>query len=181
MKRIVSVLLLALSFSAALLAQASPAPAPDPFKDLTFLEQNWEANTNGFGGVKSIGNYTFRRELDGHILARRATTAIACKGPQDFDCGHGDMLYVFQDAPGQPLKAIYFDNEGHVIHYTVTTPAPQSVVFLSEPGPGPQFRLSYEVKQGTEVKGPLLVGKFQMRMPGQTDWKSYLEWSGPRH
>jgi hypothetical protein len=153
---------------------AQTAPAPDPFKSLSFLEQNWEANTNGYGGVKSSGTYTFRRELGGHILARRSTSEVACKGPADFDCGHGDMLYVYEDAPGQPLRAIYFDNEGHVIHYAVSTPTPTSVVFLSEPGPGPQFRLSYELKDS------LLVGKFQSLMPGQKEWKSYLEWSGPK-
>lgn len=25
-----------------------------------------------------------------------------------------------------------------------------------------------------------MSGKFQMRMSGQSDWKSYLEWSGER-
>ena len=149
--------------------------APDPFKALSFLEQNWEANTNGYGGVKSTRTYTFRRELGGHILARRSTSDVTCKGPTDFDCGHGDMLYVYQDAPGQPLKAIYFDNEGHVIHYDVTTPGATSVVFLSEADrPGPQFRLSYELKDS------VMYGKFQSRMPGQTEWRSYLEWSGAK-
>jgi hypothetical protein len=85
------------------------------------------------------------------------------------------MLYIYQDAPGQPLKAIYFDNEGHVIHYNVSVPIANKVEFLSEAGPGPQFRLTYE------LIGPLMTGKFQSRMPGQTEWKSYLEWSGPKH
>jgi hypothetical protein len=164
----------ALLLAIPLMTLAQTAPAPNPFKALSFLEQNWEANTNGFNGVKSAGTYTFRRELAGHILARRSTSDVACKGPTDFDCGHTDMLYVYQDSPGQPLKAIYFDNEGHVIHYSVSTPAPSSVVFLSDPGPGPQFRLSYEVKDS------LLLGKFQSLMPGQKDWKSYLEWSGAK-
>ena len=172
MKRIAIPLLLAVSLS----TLAQTPPAQDPFKALSFLEQNWEANTNGYAGVKSAGTYTFRRELGGHILARRATSDVACKGPADFDCGHGDMLYIYQDAPGQPLKAIYFDNEGHVIHYNVSTPVPSSVVFLSEPSGGaPQFRLTYE------MKGALLLGKFQSQMPGQSEWKSYLEWSGPKH
>jgi hypothetical protein len=82
---------------------------------------------------------------------------------------------VFQNAPGQPLKAIYFDNEGHVIHYDVSTPTPAKVVFLSDTStPGPQFRLTYELKDS------VMSGKFQMQMPGQSEWKSYLEWSGPK-
>jgi hypothetical protein len=171
MKRIIVALVLALP----LMAVGQSTPPADPFKALSFLEQNWEANTNGYGGVKSVGTYTFRRELGGHILARRATGDVACKGPAGFDCDHGDLLYVYQDAPSQPLKAIYFDNEGHVIHYDVTVPTATSVVFLSEPSrPGPQFRLTYELKDS------VMLGKFQSRMPGQSEWTSYLEWSGPK-
>jgi hypothetical protein len=39
---------------------------------------------------------------------------------------------------------MYFDNEGHVIHYNVSTPDATTVVFLSDAsGAGPQFRLMY--------------------------------------
>jgi hypothetical protein len=82
-------------------------------------------------------------------------------------------LYVYVEAPGQPLKAIYFDSEGHVIHYDISTPAPATAVFLSDGSvPGPQFRVVYTLKES------IMSGKFQMRMPGQAEWHSYLEWSG---
>jgi len=160
---------------ACLTACAAPAlaqsPSPDPLAALDFLEGSWASKSSGAAVV--TGHYAFRRELDRHILGRHAAVS-SCKGPDDFDCEHGDLFYVFQDAPGQALKAIYFDNEGHVLHYGVTLPTPDSVEFLSEPGPGPRFRLVY-VRQGDE-----LSGKFQMQAPGQSTWKSYLEWSGPR-
>jgi hypothetical protein len=70
------------------------------------------------------------------------------------------------------MQAIYFDNEGHVIHYEVSTPKPGVVVPLSQPSHGPQFLLTYE------LKGALMTGRFQMQMPGQSDWRTYLEWSG---
>jgi hypothetical protein len=73
------------------------------------------------------------------------------------------------------MKAIYFDNEGHVIHYDVSTPDPTTAVFLSDASAtGPQFRLTYQRKNST------MSGKFQVRMPGQTEWQSYLEWSGDK-
>jgi hypothetical protein len=99
---------------------------------------------------------------------------LALKGEHThFDCEHADALYIFQEAQGTPLKAIYFDNEGHVIHYEVSSPAPNSAVFLSVAGqPGPRFRLVYQLENGT------MHGKFQMAAPGQDDFKSYLEWSG---
>jgi hypothetical protein len=150
------------------------APASDPFKDLAFLRGPWEANVQG-GEITSRGTYTFKPELDNHILSRKSVNKASCKDPADFDCEHSDLLYVYVDAPGAPLKAIYFDNGGHVIHYNVTTPTPTTAVFLSDGSqPGPVFRITYE------LKGAIMAGKFQMQMPGQTDWKSYLEWSGGR-
>ncbi len=172
MKRICVALLL--SCLLPLAAQTAPASTPDPFKALSFLEGTWDAKAEGNGGAAAIGRYTFQRELGGHILVRHSTSDLNCKGPASFDCAHGDLLYVFEDAPGQPLKAIYFDNEGHVIHYNVSTPTADSVEFLSEVAPGPRFRLVYELKSAT------MTGRFQMQMPGQAEWHSYLEWSGSK-
>jgi hypothetical protein len=174
MKTLASFLLL-LAFP--LLAQNAAAPSPDPWKALRFLEGTWEARAQGSAGAAGAaasGTYTFQLELRNHILARHSSSSD-CKGPTTFDCEHGDLLYVYEDAPGQPLKAIYFDNEGHVIHYDVSTPDSNTAVFLSEASqPGPQFRLVYE------LKAMVISGKFQMRMPGQAEWKSYLEWSGAK-
>jgi hypothetical protein len=155
-------------------AQTSASTNPNPLASLAFLEGTWDANVQNNATVTLSGRYTFDRELDGHILARHGTNDPNCKAPATFDCQHGDLLYVFQDAPGSPLKAIYFDNEGHVIHYEVSASTPTSVVFLSEAGRGPQFRLTYELAAG------VMTGRFQMHMPGQSDWRTYLEWSGKR-
>jgi hypothetical protein len=164
------------SLCAILITQESAQTQPtDPWKALRFLLGTWEAKTQGgSAGAAASGTYTFQLELRNHVLARHSASA-GCKGPADFDCEHGDLLYLYQDAAGQPLKAIYFDNEGHVIHYEVTTPAPKTAVLVSAASQnGPQYRLVYE------LKGPLMAGKFQMRMPGQSEFRSYLEWSGAR-
>jgi hypothetical protein len=166
--RILSVSLLFLACSASGLAQAT-----DIWEPLRFLIGTWEAKTSGgTAGAQSIGVYSFATELKGQILARHSG-GTDCKAPAEFDCDHSDLLYLYPE--GSAIKAIYFDNEGHVIHYTVTTPTPTSAVFLSDPAaPGPQFRLMYERKAET------LSGKFQMKMPGQNDYRSYLEWSGSK-
>lgn len=166
MKRLFLLLLLAC------LPVVAQSPASDPFASLHFLEGTWAANTAGAQGVQASGLYSFSRELGGHVMARHATSDPGCKAPASFDCKHGDLLYIYLDAPGQPLRAIYFDNEGHTLHYTVATPTPTTAVFVSEPGYGPQLRLLYELKDG------VLYGKFQVMPPEATEWKSYLEWSG---
>jgi hypothetical protein len=156
-------------------AQAAPPAPADPWKALSFLQGTWGGKTTGSRGVSAAGVYTFKSELGGHLLARYSTTDAGCKGPDDYNCEHHDLLYVFQDAPGQLLKAIYFDNEGHVIRYNVSTPDATTAIFLSDAShPEPQFRLTYE------LKGAVMSGKFEMRPPGQQGWKTYLEWSGSK-
>ena len=160
------------------LAQSGGAvrASADPWIALGFLEVTWDAHAQtGSAGAQGNGTYTFKPELKHHVLVRRSGVYAACEGPANFDCEHSDVLYVYQEAESQPLKAIYFDNEGHVIHYTVSTPDSTTAVFISEASPsGPQFQLVYQLKD------KLMSGKFQMRMPGQTEWKSYLEWNGAK-
>lgn len=160
------------------LAQSDPAPsasAEDPWKALSFLEGTWDSRTqSGSAGAQVSGTYTFKAELNHHVLARHSEQA-GCKAPKAFDCQHDDLLYIYQESQGQPLRAIYFDSEGHVIHYAVSTPGPTTALFLSPSSPsGPQFQLLYQLKDA------VMSGKFQMRLPGQSAWKSYLEWSGAR-
>jgi hypothetical protein len=172
MKRIL--LFFLLLFALSLHAQ-STAQETNPWSGLSFLEGTWDAKAASSEGASAAGTYTFRLELRDHVLVRHGNIS-QCKGPSTYDCEHGDLLYVYRDSAAQPLRAIYFDNEGHVIHYSVSTAPPNTAVFLSDSSqPGPQFRLTYE------LKGLLLFGKFEIRMPGQENWKTYLEWSGAKH
>jgi hypothetical protein len=153
--------------------RAQSVSSKDPFQSLSFLEGTWEAKTNGTSGIDANGKYSFALELRNHVMARRMVSKESCKGPENYDCNHSDLLYIYPEGLDQALHAIYFDNEGHVIRYLVSTPTPTSALFLSDSSqPGPQFRLLYE------RKADMMFGKFQMRMSGQSEWKSYVEWSG---
>ena len=150
--------------------KAAPA-SPDPWASARFLVGSWTAKaTGGAALAQSAGNYSFRFELAGHVLARHAPTS-ACTAPDESECRHNDLLYLYPE--GSALKAIYFDNAGHVIHYDVSTPQASTLVLLSDAAqPGPQYRLTYS------LAGGVLAGKFEMKLPGQTDFISYQEWSG---
>ncbi len=159
-------------------APQPPARAPakaDPWAGVRFLLGSWEAKTTGgVAQAQAAAGYTFRLELRDHILARHTRSGV-CASPDDFDCRHSDLLYIFPAPNGQALQAIYFDNEGHIIRYDLSTPKPNSVVLLSDPAQsGPQYRLSYELLDGA------MTGQFEVKMPGQTEFTSYLEWSGKR-
>ena len=158
----------------------TPAQAPaqtqtktDPWLALRFLVGSWEAKTTGgVAQAQAAAAYTFRLELRDHVLARHSRSG-ACISYDDVECQHNDLLYIYPAATGQTLEAIYFDNEGHVIHYAVTIPKPGTVVFLSDSSPtAPQYRLSYIFLDG------VMSGQFELQMPGQTQFTSYLEWSG---
>jgi hypothetical protein len=179
MRRSIIVLVFALTSCVFVSAQMSQDDS-GKWKPLNFLLGTWEARTAAATADKSpqaSGSYTFATELHGTVLARHSS-ADNCKGPADFNCAHQDLLYLFHDqaagANDSGIRAIYFDGEGHVIHYTVSLPAANTAVFQSEPAPGPQFRLIYE------LSGGVMKGKFQVAAPGQTEYKSYLEWSGKR-
>jgi hypothetical protein len=163
-----------------LVKPSAPTPAqqqvkPDPWAGVRFLLGSWEAKTTGgVAQAQASAGYAFQLELHDHLLARHSRSGV-CTAPDDFDCQHSDLLYIYPSPNGSALEAIYFDNEGHVIHYGVTTPKPNSVIFLSDPAlPGPQYRLCYELLDG------VMTGKFELQMPGQTEFKIYLEWSGKR-
>ena len=88
----------------------TPTPAPsDSFKSIAFLEGNRAAQGTGSAAAAVSGTYSFRLELNKHILARHSRTSD-CKAQTSFDCEHGDLLYIYADGPGKPLRAIYFDS-----------------------------------------------------------------------
>jgi hypothetical protein len=127
------------------------------WRGLEFLFGNWTGSGGGEPG-KGSGKFSFRPELNEQVAVRRNLADVA--GGQR----HEDLLVVYADAPDEALRGMYFDSEGHVIRYRVTTPEPGRAVFLSE-GEGPRYRLSYW------MDGKVLKGKFEV---GD---RTYLEWS----
>jgi hypothetical protein len=78
---------------------------------------------------------------------------------------------------GKRSRAIYFDNEDHVIQYTVTSSKDdKSLTFLSDAvAVAPRFRLTYT------KKGKGLRITFENAPPGNPDaFRTYLEGSAHR-
>ena len=136
---------------------------------LQFLVGTWGAAVHG----KAEGStYTFAPELNGHVLVRRCATGCD-KGPMGPN--YSDVLYVYKAANGQADRAIFFDSEGHVLQYDVTSSTPGKAVFLSDGStPGPRFQLTYE------MAGGVMKGKFEMLPPGGAPAKQLSEWSGAK-
>lgn len=154
-----------------LLAQAQSQPS---FNGLKFLLGTWEAKTaaTGSAAAAAVGTYSFQTDLGGTVMTRTGSLD-SCKGPTSFDCQHHDLLTIYQDMGDSTLHALYADNEGHVLHYDISTPDASTAVFLTS-APGPKFRLTYH------FEGGVMSGRFQILPPGVTEFKSYLEWSGTK-
>jgi hypothetical protein len=84
---------------------------------------------------------------------------------------HQDLVFIYRSPGESSLRAIYFDNEDHVINYQVTfSQKADAVVFETDPGQkGPRFRLTYELGADGALKNVFL-----MAAPGE-EFKVYAQ------
>jgi hypothetical protein len=141
----------------------------DAWADFRFLIGTWVSEGRPEEGS---GRFTLEPDLGGKILVRRNVAELpAAKGRPAGK--HEDLMIVYREPGGKSFRASYFDNEGHVIRYTVSMlPEKKGLVFISNPDPsGPRFRLTYT--RGEEDK---VAVKFEIAPPGKPDeFKTYLE------
>ena len=156
---------LALLLLVPLWSQAS-APKADPFVVVQFLVGEWQGEGDGQPG-QSSGAATFRFELEGKALVRHSHADYPAANGRPAS-HHEDLLTLFSE--GGDLKALYLDNENHVIRY-LGAAVPGGVAFTSEPAQGPRFRLTYLPKAEA-----LVTVRFEIVPPAAPDaFKTYLE------
>ncbi len=134
-----------LCFAAAI---AVLAENPDPWKPLEFLAGQWAGEGKGPPG-EGAGGSSFDFDLQHKVLIRKNYAVYPT-------FRHDDLMVVYLDPVSKALKAIYFDNEEHVIHYTVES-GEDWVRFLSE-----AYRLTYR-KAGRDK----LLLDFDIAPPGK--------------
>jgi hypothetical protein len=165
---------------AVLLLQATLAVAQQPthacaLDSLGFLIGKWIGEGSGEPG-QGTGAFTFGLDLQGKILIRRNHADYpATKDKPAYS--HDDLMVMYEE-PGDSLRAVYFDNEGHVINYGVyLLRKPKSVTFVSEIKPSaPRFRLTYVHSNDDRLKI-----SFEIAPPGKPDaFAPYIEASAHR-
>ena len=142
------------------------ARAADDWAPLSFLIGDWGDCTGSGAPGASMGRFSVEPQIGGHALLRRNTADT----PQG---RHEDLMMIYR-APGQGFRAVYVDNEDHVIFYAITPTAdPPGAVFLSDEAPGmPRFRLTYQMKPDARIGVT-----FAIAPPGGNDFKTYTEGS----
>ena len=78
-------------------------------------------------------------------------------------------MIIYPDYSGNPAKAIYFDNEGHIINYSIMYDD-KSIVFTSGWIPDvPVFRLTYSLLENETINT-----KFEISQDGDK-FTTYIE------
>jgi hypothetical protein len=149
--------------------------AGDDWGALQYLVGTWTGEGGGTPG-QSAGSFSFTPDLQGKILVRKSRAEYAAtKDKPAF--AHDDLMIVFRESDETAegaLRAIYYDSEGHVIHYSVIMFGDR-IVFTSEPSRrAPQYRFTY-ARQSTEE----LRMKFEIAPPGK-GFVTYIEGAARR-
>lgn len=150
---------------------AATCRGEDSWEPYRFLMGNWVGEGGGEPG-KGRGEFSFGLELRDKILVRRNHAELPATTDRPAVV-HEDLMVVYPGESQNPAKAIYFDSEGHVIHYTATfSPDRRTLTFTSDAASsGPRFRLSYTKEENGAVRI-----KFETAPPGKPDgFTIYLE------
>ncbi len=148
-------------------------------------EHGWEALHVLLGQWVGVGEpgegtgwFSFTPDVQEQVLVRKnhANYPATTDRPA---FSHDDLMIVYRDSSAKELRAIYFDNEGHVIHYTVAVlEGGKTIQFLSEISPSrPGYRLTY-----TLMSGDTLTLTFEIAPPGMPPtFSTYIEARAQRH
>ena len=132
-----------------------------------WLIAEWKGEGEGKPGQGS-GTFSFKPDLKEKILIRKSHSEYPATGGRPATI-HDDLMIIYPDHTGAPSKAIYFDNEGHTINYSISYEA-ASIVMISEKIPNvPVFRLTYSLLENEVVNT-----KFEMSQDG-TKFMTYIE------
>jgi hypothetical protein len=149
------------------LACNSFAQQKSTWANWAWLMGTWKGEGSGQPGQGS-GIFSFTPDLDKKILVRKSHSEYPAKESKPAVL-HDDLMIVYLDFEGNPSKAIYFDNEGHTINYTINY-LDKTIVLTSSKIPHvPVFRLTYALLDAETVNT-----KFEMSQDGES-FSTYIE------
>jgi hypothetical protein len=173
MRRSAATLALAVSVAASGLAMTQRGQSAGP--PAAVFGPAWRALVGDWESVEPAqagsGASSFRLELDGRAIIRRNRAEIAT-GAARTATPHEDMMVIYPTGAGNAARALYVDNEDHVVQYAASwSPDGKVLTFVSDAIPGaPRFRLIYEFQSASEV-----AIRFEMAAPDSPDaFKPYV-------
>jgi hypothetical protein len=140
-----------------------PASGTDRWKAFRFLIGSWSGDGAGPAGQGS-GDLAVETDLNDSIL--KMTNLVNFTGTDKKTTYRSTMVV------SAGSKALFIDNEGHVLHYTVSV-GPRTITFVSVPEPNsPRFRFTYtdlggkQVKCAFDIAPPPNINKYTIHVSG---------------
>ena len=166
-----TLLLLAVIGTGAAAAQPAQQPAaPTLGPQWRVLIGEWTGDGGGQPG-SATGRTSYRFDVGDHAIIRRNHADVAATGGRPASV-HEDLLVIYAGSKPGEAKALYVDNEDHVINYTAVWSADgKTLTFVSDVIPGaPRFRMVYKIQSADSH-----VLDFEIAPPGAPDaFKLYV-------
>jgi len=154
--KLTGLLLLALPYH----ANAADAPI-EAWKPVEFLVGDWVGSGSGKPG-EGAGEFSMKFDLDHKILVRRNRNQLVPKPGEKNGAIHEDLMIIYPQPGKRQLRAEFFDNEGHVIHYAVSATDHKAIFQSDDSSAVPKFRLTYELRSDN-----VLAIEFAIAPPGR--------------
>ena len=133
----------------------------------SWLIGEWKGEGSGQPG-QGGGTFSFSFDLEKNIIVRKSHSEYPATNNKP-KIIHDDLMVVYFDAIDSSTKAIYFDNEGHIINYSVVC-TDKSITLTSIKAPNaPIFRLTYDL-----LESKMVNTKFEMSRDG-INFMAYIE------
>lgn len=99
-------------------ALAQSSTVKDPWTPFQFLVGNWSGTGSGKPG-EAAGTSSFSFDLGRKVLIRRNKVEFPPQPGEKLGTIHEDLMIIYHQSGDSQFRAIYFDNEGHIINYAV--------------------------------------------------------------
>jgi hypothetical protein len=144
---------------------------------LSYLVGDWvDESRSGEPGTATASGESWRVDLGGQVLIRMGW----CEFPATAKRGafrHEDLLILYPEGE-DGMRGIFWDNEGHTIHYPNVTmlPSGKGITLSSDRAiPGPRQQLVYHFEEPDH-----LTATFSLLLPGAPDFAPFLTWVSSR-
>lgn len=132
-----------------------------------WLIGEWKGEGSGQLG-QGGGTFSFAFNLDKKVIIRKSHSEYPATESKP-KVVHDDLMIIYLDNTANPTRAIYFDNEGHTINYTITYSEKSIVLTSDNISNVPIFRLTYAL-----LDIDVINTKFEMSQDGEK-WMIYIE------
>lgn len=125
-----------------------------------WLIGEWQGEGSGQPG-QGGGTFSFAFDLDKKIIVRKSHSEYPASKNKP-KVIHDDLMIIYLDSNSNRTRAVYFDNEGHIINYSISN-ADKSITLTSDKIANvPIFRLTY-----TLLDNDMINTKFEMSQDGE--------------